>query len=368
MTEPIVALLGQRDEPTDGVEGYCQYLGDSLRVHNFDLRLVRVHWKERGWSVALRELAQRAADWRGRWICVQYTALGWSARGFPLRFLSILNLLRRSGARVAVVYHDPGPYPGDRFVDGLRRWAQLHVMRGSLRRSDLAIFTVPLNVVTWIGATPRNATFIPVGANLPLATINEKRSCRSVRGVLRIAVFGITGGDAGRRESARIVEAMRFASEKVGRLELHAFGRHADDRESLLREGLRGVPVDVQVKGVLPPDEIVSEFCAADVLLFMRGAISTRRGSAIAGIACGLPVIAERGAETAGPIEEAGVVLVSGEKPGEFGEALLQVLADQNYRTKLAERSQLAQDKYFSWQAIAARYAGELQKKPTYRG
>jgi glycosyltransferase involved in cell wall biosynthesis len=368
MTEPIVALLGRRDEPTDGVEEYCQYLGGALRAHGFELSLARFPWKERGWSTALRELVERATDWRGRWVCVQYTALAWSARAFPLRFLSILNLLRRKRARVAVVYHDPGPYPGDRFVDKARRSAQLHVMRGSLRRSDLAIFTVPLNVVSWIGDSPRNATFIPVGANLPLTATNEKRSCNTAHEVLRVAVFGITGGEAGRRESARIVEAMRFASGKLGRLELHAFGRHADDRESLLREGLRGVPVDVQVKGVLPPDEVVNDFRSADVLLFMRGAISTRRGSAIAGIACGLPVIAERGSETSGPIEEAGVVLVSGEKPGEVGEALSQVLANQNYRAKLAERSRLAQHKYFSWQAIATRYAEELQKKPTYRG
>jgi glycosyltransferase involved in cell wall biosynthesis len=75
-----------------------------------------------------------------------------------------------------------------------------------------------------------------------------------------------------------------------------------------------------------------------------------------------LPVVAERGTETSGPIEEAGVVLVSADKPGEFGEALLRVLTNANYRAQLAERSRLAQDKYFSWPVIAARYAEELRK------
>jgi glycosyltransferase involved in cell wall biosynthesis len=362
MTEQVVALLGRQDEPTDAVEEYCSYLSAALRAHDFELALVRFPWDKRGWSAALSEVAKRAADWRGRWVCVQYTALAWSARGFPLRFVSILNLLRRAGARVAVVYHDAGPYSGGRALDKLRRAMQLHVMRRSLRGSDLAIFTVPLNAISWIGAPSRNATFIPVGANVPLAVISEKKSQQRSREVLRIAVFGITGGEAGRRESARIVEAIRFACASIGELELHAFGRHADHCESLLREGLRGVPVDVQVKGVVPTREIVRELCSADVMLFMRGAISTRRGSAIAGIACGLPVIAERGAETSGPIEEAGVVLVSGEKPGEFGDALVRVLANRGYRAKLAERSKLAQDKYFSWDAIAARYAEELRK------
>jgi glycosyltransferase involved in cell wall biosynthesis len=366
MTEQIVALLGRRDEPTDAVEEYCRYLGVALRGHDFELVLVRFPWEKRGWSAALSELARQAADWRGRWVCVQYTALAWSSRGFPLRFVSILNLLRRAGARVAVVYHDAGPYAGRRALDKLRRAVQLRVMRWSLRCADLAIFTVPLNAISWIGAPPRNATFMPVGANLPLAAISKRKACTSSREVLRVAAFGITGGEAGRRESARIVEAMRFACGSIGKLELHAFGRNADHFESFLREDLRGVPVDVQVKGVLPAEEIVSELCSADVMLFMRGAISTRRGSAIAGIACGLPVIAERGVETSGPIEEAGVVLVSGEKPGEFGDALVQVLTNRDYRAKLAERSRLAQDKYFSWQAIAARYVEELQKRPAH--
>lgn len=362
MEQGIIALLGRRDEPTDGVEEYCRYLSAALRAHGFALAVARFPWKERGWSAALRELGQNAADWRGRWVCVQYTALAWSARGFPLRFLSVLDVLRRAGTRVAVVYHDAGPYSGSRILDKLRRAVQLHVMRGSLRRADLGIFTVPLSAISWLGAPPRHGVFIPVGANLPVDAVNETKTCKNPQHVLRVAVFGITGGAAGRKESARIADTVRFVSATIGKLDLHAFGRHADDCESMLRESLRDVPVDVQVKGVLPPDEVVRELASADAMLFVRGAISTRRGSAIAGIACGLPVVAERGTETAGPIEEAGVVLVSADRPKEFGEALLRVLTNADYRAQLAERSRLAQDKYFSWPAIAGRYAQELRK------
>ena len=362
MTQRMVALLGRRDEPTDAVEEYCRYLGAALGTHGFELAVARLGWKERGWPTALRELRQNASDWRGRWVCVQYTALAWSARGFPLRFLSVLDVLRRAGARTAVVYHDTGPYSGSRALDKLRRAVQLHVIGGSLPRADLGIFTVPLGAVSWLGVPPGHAVFIPVGANLPVDAVNETRIRRSPQDVLRVAVFGITGGEVGRKESARIADAIRFASAVVGKLELHAFGRHADDCESMLRERLRDVPVDVQVKGVLPPGEVVRELVSADAMLFVRGAISTRRGSAIAGIACGLPVVAERGAETSGPIEEAGIELVSTDKPGEFGEALLRVLTNPDYRAQLAARSQLAQNKYFSWPAIAARYAEELRK------
>src|SRR6266436_4194831 len=88
--------------------------------------------------------------------------------------------------------------------------------------------------------------------------------------------------------------------------------------------------------------------------------VGTKRGSAIAGVACGLPVVAMEGWETAAPITEAGVELT---KPGEqFGPALMRVLGDPAYRACLAERSRKAQQSYFSWQAIAQSYATALGK------
>jgi glycosyltransferase involved in cell wall biosynthesis len=102
---------------------------------------------------------------------------------------------------------------------------------------------------------------------------------------------------------------------------------------------------------------------SSDVLLFVRGPISSGRGSAIAGIACGLPIIAFAGPETAAPITDAGIVLVSPEKKDALGEALVRVLNDREYRASLAERSRQAYTEYFSWQAIAARYAEALEKK-----
>jgi glycosyltransferase involved in cell wall biosynthesis len=100
-------------------------------------------------------------------------------------------------------------------------------------------------------------------------------------------------------------------------------------------------------------------------MLFVRGHISSRRSSAIAGIACGLPVIAYGGPETAAPITEAGVVLVSPEEEEKdgLGEALVRVLSEREYRTSLAERSRRAYEQYFTWKAIAARYAEALRGK-----
>lgn len=351
----IIALLGRRDKPTDAVEEYCRYLGSAFDARGFALELARVTWAERGWRVALRELRQRAREWRGGWVLVQYTALAWSARGFPLRFPRVLRELREAGARIAVVYHDVEPYSGARAIDKMRRCAQLRVMRQALKSSDLGLFTVPLDVISWLAHAPSNAAFIPVGANMPIFSLAAKQEERETE-ALSVAIFGITEGATGRGECERIVDAVRFAATRGVHLRLHAFGRGASEFESQLLDALRDVPVEVRVQGVLPAEQVVMAFSSSDVALFVRAPISSRRGSAIAAIACGLPVIAYVGAETAPPIIEAGVVLVSRQGQLELNEALLRVLSDADLRASLSERSSRAYRKHFTWEAIAARY------------
>ncbi len=362
MSERCIALLGRGDEPTDAVEEYCRYLGEALKEHGIELQLMRVDFAQRGWSAALEELQRQAEGWRGEWVLVQYTALTWSTRGFPLKFGSVLKMLRNAGARVAVVFHDVTPYAGRRIIDDIRHHAQIHTMRNAHRQADLSIFTVALERVSWLPQQRANTVFIPVGANLPVSTERQASPESADAKPLTIAIFGITGGEAGRRESGVITEAVRYAAKRAGKLRLLAFGRHADDAEKYLREGLRGTDVELQVSGVLPGEEVARNLASSDVSLFVRGGISTRRGSAIASIACGLPVVVYSGPETAFPISEAGVVLVSPEEREELGEALARVLGDREYRGSLAERSRRAYEKYFSWKAIAAKYAEELRK------
>jgi glycosyltransferase involved in cell wall biosynthesis len=358
----IIALLGRRDEPTDAVEEYCRYLGDALGNRGFPMELARVSWSERGWPVALRELRERAREWRGRWVLVQYTALAWSARGFPLRFLRVLKVLRNCGARVGVVYHDVEPYSGARAIDKIRRHAQSRVMRQTLQAAELGIFTAPLNVISWLAHAPSNAAFIPVGANLPVPAPAPLKSDRREQAPLTVAVFGITEGATGRNECKRIADALRFAATNGTRLRLHALGRGASECEPQLRDALRDVSVEVQVEGILPAEQVVEALSSSDVALFVRAPISSRRGSAIAGIACGLPVLAYAGPETAPPITEAGVVLVSPEKT-ELGEALLRIVSDAALRKSLAVRSRRAYQEHFGWDAIAGRFMEVLSKR-----
>jgi hypothetical protein len=358
---PCIALLGRKDEPTDALEEYCSYLAAALQAHDIQLEIHRVPWEIDGWAEALRALRLQATKWRGTWVLVQYTALAWSARGFPQKVLRAMNILKAAGTRVGIVLHDVEPYPGTRLIDCVRRFAQVWTMRRVLALSDHTFFTVPPEKLSWLTAVPPNAVFVPVGPNLPIPSVPLASSLQNP--VPTIGVFSITGGEAGARETQIIVAAGRYAAQKLGMLRLSIFGRQAEVRETELREGLRDLPVELSVEGIVEPSQVVQKLSACDVLLFVRGPISSRRGSAIAGIACGLPVIAYPGSETAVPITDAGVVLVSPDKPDELNAALVRVLSDATYRKDLATRSRAAYKTHFAWAAIAARFSALLNTR-----
>ena len=141
------------------------------------------------------------------------------------------------------------------------------------------------------------------------------------------------------------------------------FGRHAEMREADLRSGLKGLPVELSIEGVVTPERVVQKLSGCDVLLFVRGSISSRRGSAIAGIACGLPIIAYSGSETAPPITDAGVVLVTADQPRQLQASLVRVLSDADYRKDLAARSRAIFQAHFAWASIAPRFASLLNPK-----
>jgi len=354
-----IALLGRKDEPTDAVEEYCRYLANALHTHNIDMEICRVPWASKGWPHALRDLRSQSSQWQGQWVLLQYTALAWSARGFPQKVLSVLRILKSSAARVAIVFHDAEPFSGNRLIDSFRHFVQVRTMRRALAIADLAIFTVPPQNLSWPPKSlPPQVHFIPVGANMPVP-LDASAAQPSVT-PKSVAVFGITGGHAGARETQLILSAVCHAAKTLGPLHLSVFGRHAELHEAVLAEGLRGVPVTLTVEGVLDAAEVVRRLSASTVLLFVRGSVCSRRGSAIAGISCGLPVVGFSGSETASPITDAGVLLVPPDRPDQLNDALVRVLSDTALRAELCRRSQDAHRAHFSWDSISARFTALL--------
>lgn len=358
----FVALLGRRDYPTDALQDYCTYLARALVKRGIDLQLVRVPWLEWGWLRALRWLWNESAKWQGSWVLVQYTALSWSRRGFPTMLLSVLWILRQRSGQVAVVFHDVSGYPGQRLIDRLRRGCQHTVMRMAYRWADKSILTIPLECAPWLPPNPIKAVFIPVGPNIPEP---DRRVRTNDRLMKTVAIFGVTGGDNILREVGDIAYAVRQAAQALSpkgqKVRLVVLGRGSEEAEPTFRQHLEGAEgIEVSVLGLLPAEKVTEVLSQADVLLFVRGHISSRRGSALAGIACGLPVVAYEGAETGFPITEAGVLLAPQGNREALAEALIRVLTDDTLWHELHQRSLNAQRTYFSWDAIAQRFVEVL--------
>lgn len=361
-----VAVLGRRDEPTDAVEEYCQYLSKALAARGITLKLEWIPWSEEGWRGALDEFRKSAVETRNtKWFLLQYTALAWSRRGFSVRALQVIRLLKSRGARCAVVFHDAEGYYGNRLVDRTRRAVQEWTMRHAARLADLAIFTIPPEIVGWLPVGAQNTACIPVGANLPGPEKAWNQIKASGGNLPTVAIFSLSDGGVRTREVRDIAEAARYAAERIGKLRLVLLGRNSEEGGKELNERLSGTPIDIETHGLLGAEQVVQILTRCDAMLFARGALSSRRSSAIAGIACALPVIAREGWETRAPVTEAGVILVRERENEGFGPALVRVLSDESYRSSMAERSKNAQKQYFSWDVIAAQYAKLLRDTET---
>lgn len=260
------------------------------------------------------------------------------------------------GAKLCMVFHDIRNDRAHGWKNRLRVAYQYQVMRRAYIWASRSVLTVPAKNVPWLPRHATKAIFIPVGSNFPESEPQNQNSGVRSASVLTVAVFGVTWGSQSCDESADISYVLRQALSTVASLRLVVMGRGAAEAEATLRKDLDGSGVVLNVLGVLPPEQLLRQLAMADVLLCVRGHISTRRGSAIAGIACGLPIVGYRGEETAFPITEAGVLLADpGDRVG-IAEALKRILCDTKFRDEMRQRSLAADQKYFSWDAIAEQF------------
>ncbi|HEX4643444.1 MAG TPA: hypothetical protein VH161_08245 [Candidatus Acidoferrales bacterium] len=356
----MILLLGRRDQPTDGVADYCERLRDAGAARGLSFEIVQVPWAERGWRSAIAELRRAAADWRDRFVLLQYTTLAWSRRGFPLRAPRLLEVLRQCRARPGVVFHDFMPFQAPGIVGTIREYCHLRVLRQLYGFSELSVFTVETNKISWLPLRREKAAFIPVGANCPEAVPAMRDDSPKIK---TVAVYSITGGTQASIEVADIGAALKRAGRAGGPIRLLLFGRGSREAEPALRSELAGAEVEIESRGLLSPAEVSQVLSGADAQLFVRGQISSRRGSAIAGIASGLPIVCYTGPETGWPITEAGVLAVPLGDREALAAALETVLSDGALRRTLAERSRQAGEKYFSWAAITERFAEEFRAR-----
>jgi glycosyltransferase involved in cell wall biosynthesis len=356
----LITLLGRQDSPTDGIQDYCEFLTRALERRGVRSTIARVDWMNKGWISAFIELWLSSKDWRGNWIILQYTALAWSARGFPFGALAALVVLRWRGARCAVVFHEPRGISGARWVDRVRGACQSYVVRKLYRNAEKAVFADPLETIEWLPKDERKAVCIPIGSNIsepgPVAT----RASSSHSALRTVVVFCVTGAPHFQEEVADIALATRGALAGGAHFRLIFLGRGTTEAGEEIARAFRDVPVEVRVMGLLPRATVSDILTTSDAMLCVRGVLFPTRGSAIAGISSGLPIVGYRGPGTHFPITEGGTELVEYRDSAALGLALRRVLLDDDLRNRLKEKSLHAYAAYFSWDRIAERFLEEL--------
>jgi glycosyltransferase involved in cell wall biosynthesis len=217
----------------------------------------------------------------------------------------------------------------------------------------------------WLQPDPTRAAYIPIGANVPEYRGNRRFSAEQT--LKTIAVFSVTGGDTRSQEVRDIVLAVRRVEDRIGSIRLEVFGRGADEARQSLERGLEGSAVELAIRGVIPAEEITRTLSAAHVLLSVRGLVTARRGTAIAGIACGLPVVGYGRPGSDPAIDAAGIRLVPWRDSEELSNELVQVLTDEELWQEMHEKNVRALEQYFSWDAVADRYVKLLAAKDGLR-
>lgn len=355
-----IALLGRGQTSTDGIQDYCTYLGKALEKRGIVLKRWRMDWCRLGWRRALHQLRRESQSWKGRWALLQYTALAFSSRGFPLRAIEILRILHHNGVRCAVVFHDPvrqgGPRLRDRFRGAIQDW----VIRRIFLLADVGIFLDPISSIRWLPKSSPKAVSIPLGANMPEPPLTSGSKPAKQHANKMLAVFCLSLDGVVSEELDDLFAASRAACDAGAKFRLVFLGRGTEESRDSIASRFRAIPVDVSILGILTPERVAEVLADADAMLCVRGRLYPRRGSAIAGIACGLPILAYGGTAEGTPLNEAGVLLVPYRNAAALGRELARVLRDPALAHELRCRSARAYQQHFSWSVIADAYIKAL--------
>jgi glycosyltransferase involved in cell wall biosynthesis len=164
------------------------------------------------------------------------------------------------------------------------------------------------------------------------------------------------------RELGDISSAARAAKSAGAGLRVVFVGRGTDTGAAEIAEAFAGSGIETETLGLRDPQEIGRTIAASDVLLCVRGHLNLRRGSALAGIACGTPMVAYAGGEQGTPLMEAGVALAPLYDQTALGAALARVLTDVALAQEMHQKNIDVEKKYFAWDTIAQQYLQALDR------
>jgi glycosyltransferase involved in cell wall biosynthesis len=221
--------------------------------------------------------------------------------------------------------------------------------------SEQVIWTIPLSKIFWLPHDDRKSFFIPLAANVPECLDRFETTQLSNPRVRRVTIFCLSPPPSSRLEVQEIADACEIASASFT-IHLTFVGRGTHEARTEIETAFRNSEVEVFNLGMQDSATISKLIAQSDVLVCVRGILNMRRGSALAGVACGTPIVGYDGMLAGTPLIEAGIIAVPPHDVPAVGRALVDILSNPEVSNDLRERNIEAQKKYFSWNALVESY------------
>ena len=358
-----IAILGNESaDERDAIRDHSVLLARALAAHDgvvADLhqRTASGRWIGHRSGAPRRRLDDGLGDYD--WIVLQYQPFMYGRWGVaPWLVAALARLrLRRGRPRIAVMVHETFVPPES------ARWA----LMGAYQRCQLAALRMPADLISvsigpWARQLaqwrPRRPTVhLPVGSNLPDMT-GERMRERDRLGigseVLVLAAFG-TGHPS--QLTGHVAAGVNAAVGLAPRVVFLHLGDGAPPITGL------DPRLEVRRPGALPAEDVARHLACADLFLapFSDGA-STRRGSLMAALQHGLPVVGTSGRSTDAVLDAStsAMRLVDVNRLGELRAAVRELSADARLRRSMGRSARELYLQTFHWPVIAERLLQEL--------
>jgi glycosyltransferase involved in cell wall biosynthesis len=336
----------------DGIGDFSALLGSALATHHPTETFVR----RESW----RELdAVDPAALGG--VVIQYFPQAYLHGDF--RYLvRWLERARRADVVVVTTVHEFWPPADGSFKRAAGRWLFRRMLRTLVRLSDRVVLTRPSAVLD-LGEAVRTdrVTVIPVGTSVLPPSERPALPGEPVAKAsgTRLVMFGQPAA----MDGAVVAAVSRWLTTTDG-ASLEWVARSADEMRDAWRRFGADPAARVTFSSGVPADELSRRLSAASIGLAPNvNGTSTRRGTFVALLAHGLPVVATSGPNTGDELVEAAPCLFSPEgEPDPFVAHLAALAADPARRDALGRVAHEYYDRTLAWRHVAGAYAQLLTR------
>lgn len=360
-------LTGEYPPQCGGVGDYTRLVADALTARGFAVHVwcptaatasergVTLHRLPDAFGPGSRRMLESALSTTPGCVLLQYVPNALGARGANLPFCLWLLRLRRGGADVRVMFHEPYFYFSWRHPLGNVLAVLQRAMAAVLLRASGVAY---LSTESWVrylrplGSphTPMVVSPMPstVASDVDPREVSRWRARHAAQDSDSAVVghFG-TFGEHVARELARVVPVVLHAHATARFI---CIGRGSDRFAAVLCGQHPSLAGRIGATGAIPNIDVAAALRACDVVVqpYPDG-VTTRRTSVMAALANEVPTVSTAGALTEPVWEETGaVVLAAASDARAIGAAVVALLRDPARRAALSAAGRRAYDERFS--------------------